>query len=182
VELLPADPEPLCALCYVSDSSITAPSLLLVTNASWNGTTPSRTPSSSADRFRYWQPDPDGSIAAHRRARSRRLTLVAAVLALVGILFAAVPMGISATKPGPVHIGVQQVDAGTNACLANLYVLIVDKNANRSSPPDMVCPVCGKPYVYSQYEGLTTISCPNPVAHNQTRIYVRSDVGIPVVN
>ncbi len=184
VELLPADPEPLCAMCFVSDTNIVAPSLLLVTDASWSGTTPSRpaTPMRSRNAFHAWRPDPDGSLAKKRRTRSRRLTIAFALVSVVALLFAVVPAAISSTEPGPVHIGVQQVDAGTNACLANLYILVADKVAGRASPTDIVCPASGKPYVYTQYQGVTTIACPDAAAHNQLRIYVRSDTRVPIVN
>jgi hypothetical protein len=149
-ELLPADPDPLCAMCFVSDSNVWAPSLLLVTDASWNGTTPSRPAMPAHGSFVPWRPDPDGRHAARRRIRSRRLTLALALLTLAGILFGVVPAAISSTEPGPVHIGVQQVDAGTNACLANLYILAADKVAGRASPANIVCPVTGRPYLYTQ--------------------------------
>ena len=184
VELLPADPDPLCAMCYVSDTSVYAPSLLLVTDASWSGGTPSRpaVPHRKLGSFVPWRPDPDGKMAARRRRISRRVTLVMAAVLLGALMFAVVPAAISSTKPGPVHIGVQQVDAGTNACLANLYILVADKQAGRASPADIVCPVCGKPYIYTQYQGVTTIECPDAAAHQQTRIYVKTDTGVPVVN
>jgi hypothetical protein len=183
-ELLPADPDPLCAMCFVSDSSVYAPSLLLVTDASWSGTTPSRpaAPDRLHGSFIPWRPDPDGSLAKRRRVRSRRLTIVLAILALIGAMFAVIPAAISDTKPGPVHIGVQEVNAGTNACLANLYTLVADKVAGRASPADIVCPETGRPYLYSQYRGVTTIACPDAAAHEQTRVYVKTDERIPVVN
>ncbi len=182
VELLPADPAPLCAMCYVSDTSVYAPSLLLVTDASWSGTTPSRPAVPTRNSFVPWRPDPDGKHAARRRKRSRRLTLALALMTLAAIMFAVVPAAISGTKPGPVHVGVQQVDAGTDACLANLYTLVADKKAGRASPADVVCPVTGKPYLYTQYQGVTTISCPSAAAHQQTRVYVKTDTGVPIVN
>jgi RNA polymerase subunit RPABC4/transcription elongation factor Spt4 len=184
VELLPADPEPLCAMCYVSDTSVYAPSLLLVTDASWSGGTPHRpaAPHRKPGSFVPWRPDPDGKDAAKRTRRSRRITVVLALLTLAALMFAVVPAAISGTKPGPVHIGVQRVDAGTDACLANLYILVADKVAGRASPADIVCPVCGKPYLYSQYQGVTTITCPDAAAHHQTRIYVKTDTGVPIVN
>jgi hypothetical protein len=181
-ELLPADPDPLCAMCYVSDTSVYAPSLLLVTDASWSGTTPSRPAVPAHGSFVPWRPDPDGSLAKKRRARSRRITLAFAVITAVALLFAVVPAAISSNKPGPVHVGIQQVDAGTNACLANLYILVNDKIAGRASPADIVCPVTGKPYIYTQYQGVTTIECPDPSAHHVKRIYVRTDAPVPIVN
>lgn len=183
-ELLPADPDPLCAMCYVSDTSVYAPSLLLITDASWSGATPSRpaAPSRLHGSFVPWRPDPDGKLAAKRRVRSRRLTIALALMTLVGILFAVVPAAISSTEPGPVHIGVQQVDAGTNACLANLYILVADKVAGRASPADIVCPETGKPYVYTQYQGITTIACPDAAAHELKSILVKTDTKVPIVN
>jgi hypothetical protein len=183
-ELLPADPEPLCAMCFVSDTSVYAPSLLLVTDASWSGATPSRpaVPERLHGSFVPWRPDADGKQASRRGARSRRLTLALALITLAGILFAVVPAAISSTEPGPVHVGVQEVDAGTNACLANLYILVADKVAGRASPGDIVCPQSGDPYVYTQYQGITTIACPDATDHGQTKIYVRTDVKVPVVN
>jgi len=98
------------------------------------------------------------------------------------MLFTLVPAAISSTAPGPVHLGIQQVDKGTDACVANLYILVADKLAGRASPANIVCPTTGKPYIYTQYQGVTTISCPDPAAHEHTRIYVRTDVKVPVVN
>jgi hypothetical protein len=57
-----------------------------------------------------------------------------------------------------------------------------DKMQGRASPADIVCPVTGKPYVYTQYQGLTTIECPNPAEHKVAKVYVRTDTGVPVVN
>jgi hypothetical protein len=183
-ELLPADPDPLCATCYVSDTSVYAPSLMLVTDASWSGATPSRpaAPSRPINAFVPWRPDPDGSIARKRRLRTTRLSIAATLIAAAALLFAVVPAAVSTTAPGPVHVGIQQVDAGTNACLANLYVLVGDKIAGRASPANIVCPQSGRPYLYTQYRGLTTITCPDAAAHQQTRIYVRTDTRVPVVN
>jgi len=183
-ELLPADPAPLCASCFVSDSSVYAPSLLLVTDAVWSGGTPSRpaAPMRVEKSFVPWLNDADGKVAAHRRKISRRVTLAMAAVFTVAMMFALVPAAISSTEPGPVHLGVQQVDKGTDACLANLYILVSDKIAGRASPANIVCPVTGKPYVYTQYQGITTITCPDAAAHQQTRIYVRTDVKVPVVN
>jgi hypothetical protein len=181
-ELLPADPEPLCAMCFVSDTSVYAPSLLLVTDASWSGTTPSRPAVPTRSSFIPWRPDPDGKHAARRKKRSRALTIAMAVLTLAAALFTIIPAAISGTKPGPVHVGIQQVDAGTDACLANLYTLVGDKLAGRGSPANIVCPVTGKPYLYTQYQGATTIECPSAAAHSQLRVYVKTDTGVPVVN
>lgn len=181
-ELLPADPDPLCATCYVSDTSVYAPSLLLVTDASWSGTTPSRPAAPTHGAFVPWRPDPDGKQASKRRVRSRRLTIALAAITLAALIFSAVPAALSSTEPGPVHVGVQEVDAGTNACLANLYILVADKVAGRASPADIVCPATGEPYLYTQYQGITTITCPRASAHQQTRIYVRTDTRVPVVN
>jgi hypothetical protein len=136
----------------------------------------------SRNNFVAWGPDPDGKLAKQRRIRSRRLTLAFALITVAAILFAVVPAAISSTEPGPVHIGVQQVDAGANACLANLYILVADKVAGRASPADIVCPATGKPYVYTQYQGVTTISCPDAAAHGLIRIYVRTDSKVPIVN
>lgn len=184
VELLPADPEPLCAMCYVSDTSVSAPSLMLVTDASWSGATPSRlaAPSRLHGPFVPWRPDPDGSLARKRKARSRRITIAIAVAALAVVVFGVIPSAMSSTKPGPVHLGIQKVDARTNAVLADLYILVGDEIAHRPSPANIVCPVDGQPYVYTQYEGITTIACPDPGDLGFKRIYVRTDVGIPVVN
>jgi hypothetical protein len=183
-ELLPADPAPLCATCYVSDTSVYAPSLLLVTDASWSGGTPSRpaAPHRQLGAFVPWRPDADGSQVARRRRVSRRITLALALMTLGALLFALVPAAVSGTKPGPVHVGVQKVDAGTEACLANLYILVADKIAGRASPADIVCPVTGRAYLYTQYQGVTTITCPDAASHQQTRVYVKTDTGVPVVN
>jgi hypothetical protein len=184
VELLPADPEPLCAMCYVSDTSVSLPSLLLVTDAIWSGATPTRpaSPTRLHKPFVPWRPDPDGTLARKRKIRSRRITIAIAMAALAAILFGLIPSAMSSTKPGPVHLGIQSVDAQTNAVLADLYILVGDAKAHRASPANIVCPVDGQPYVYTQYEGITTISCPDPADLGFKNIYVRTDVGIPVVN
>jgi hypothetical protein len=183
-ELLAADPAPLCASCFVSDSSVYAPSLLLVTDASWSGATPSRgaAPMSLERTFVAWKNDPDGAIAKKRRLVSRRITLALAAVMAAVVLFAIVPAAMTSTRPGPVHLGIQQVDKGTDACLANLYILMADKVAGRASPANIVDPESGKPYVYTQYQGVTTISCPDASAHGFTRIYIRTDTRVPVVN
>lgn len=185
-ELLPADPAPLCATCWVSDTSVYAPSLLLITDTAWKGTLLSR-PAPPSNRKHFWSArvparlDEDGTPARPHRS-TRKLAIVVACITVVALILAIVPAAISATTPGPVHLGRQKTDAATDACLANLYILIGDKVAHRDSPSDIVCPVTGKPYIYTQYHGVTTISCPNPAEHKATRVYVRSDVRVPVVN
>jgi hypothetical protein len=185
-ELLPADPAPLCVTCWVSDTNVSAPTLLIKTDGGWNGATPSR-PAASHESGHVFGiglefADPNGEPARRRRRRARRLTIAFAVITALALTLAIVPAAISDTTPGPVHIGVQKTDKGTDACLANLYILMADKVAGRASPADIVCPVTGKPYVYTQYEGITTISCPDPSAHNFARIYIRTDTRVPVVN
>jgi len=110
------------------------------------------------------------------------MTLAFAAITAVALIFAIVPAAISSTTPGPVHLGAQNVDKGTNACLENLYTLAADKLAGRASPANITCPECGKPYIYTQYKGITTIECPSPAAHEHTRIYIRTDQRVPVVN
>jgi hypothetical protein len=186
-ELLPADPAPLCVTCWISDTNVYAPSLLITSDNMWNGATPSRPAAPHTKHEHIFGiglefADPNGARAKNRRRRNRRLTLALACVTALALLLAIVPVAVSDTTPGPVHIGVQQTDKGTDACLANLYILMADKVAQRDSPADIVCPVTGKPYVYTQYEGVTTISCPDPAAHNFTRIYIRTDARVPVVN
>lgn len=187
-ELLPADPAPLCATCWVSDTSVYAPSLLIQTDNAWAGTTPARSAVPEHAEHLFWGPHaPDrpgqpGTPETRRRRRSRRLTLAIACITALALALAIVPAAVSSTTPGPVHIGVQEVDKGTDACLANLYTLIADKVAHRDSPADIVCPVTGRPYIYTQYQGVTTIACPDAASHTQTRIYVRSDTRVPIVN
>lgn len=186
-ELLPADPAPLCVTCWISDTSVYAPSLLITNDSTWNGTTPSR-PAAPHASGGWGLSFPDRAIGiSHtpdrkRIRRTRRTILALAMVTVVAFMLAIVPVAMSDTTPGPVHLGVQQTDKGTDACLANLYILNADKVAHRDSPADIVCPVTGKPYIYTQYEGITTIACPDAAAHNHTRIYIRTDVGVPVVN
>jgi hypothetical protein len=186
-ELLPADPAPLCTSCWVSDSSVYAPSLLITNDMTWNGTTPSRQ-AAPAKKHEYLfgigleYADPDGEPQRRARRRKRRLTLAFACMTALALMLAVVPAAISDTTPGPVHLGIQRTDKGTDACLANLYILMADKVAGRASPSSIVCPVTGKPYVYTQYQGVTTIECPDASAHNVTRIYIRTDTKVPVVN
>jgi hypothetical protein len=185
--LLPADPAPLCAACWASDTNISAPSLMLQAHVDWNGSTPSRPASPHAGQQHHYgigleYSDPNGKVARARRRRNRRITLAFAAVMTVAMLFAIVPAAISSTTPGPVHLGVENVDQGTDACLHNLYALSADKVAGRASPSDITCPESGKPYTYTQYQGVTTIECPTPEKHGHTRIYIRTDQKVPVVN
>jgi hypothetical protein len=186
-ELLPADPAPLCTTCWVSDTSVYAPSLLIQADNAWNGTTPARPAAPHVHHEHVFgigleYADPNGAPQRLKRRRSRRMMVAFACITAVALMLAVVPAAISDTTPGPVHLGVQQTDKGTDACLANLYVLMADKVAGRDSPSDIVCPVTGKPYVYTQYQGVTTIECPDASAHDFTRIYIRTDTKVPVVN
>jgi hypothetical protein len=183
-ELLPADPAPLCAACWASDSNFSAPSLMIRTHMDWNGGTPNRPASGREHHFGLGLEyvDPNGKVARARRRRSRRMTLAVAAVLSVGMLFAIVPAAISSTTPGPVHLGQQQVDKGTEACLQNLYTLAADKKAGRPSPANITCPVSGQPYSYTQYQGVTTIECPNAAKHEHTHIYIRTDQMVPIVN
>lgn len=186
-ELLPADPAPLCAACWASDTNISAPSLMLRTVTDWNGATPSRPASRHSGREHQFgigleYSDPNGPVAVARRKRSRRVTLAFAAVMAAAMLFAIVPAALSSTTPAAVHLGVQNVDKGTDACIQNLYTLAADKKAGRPSPANITCPESGKPYVYTQYQGVTTIECPAPQNHEHTRIYIRTDQMVPVVN
>jgi len=192
-ELLPGDPAPLCVTCWVSDTSVTAPSLLINNDDTWNSRAPSPVePHARHERVTPAHAPVRGVVPTHipghgaakptPRKNARRLAIAVACLTVVALMLAIVPAAISDTTPGPVHLGMQQVDKGTDACLANLYTLSADKIAHRASPADIVCPVSGKPYVYTQYQGVTTIACPDASAHTATRIYIRTDVNVPVVN
>jgi len=187
-ELLPADPAPLCTTCWVSDTSVYAPSLLIQTDSTWAGTTPARPAVPEHASHLFWgphkpeKPGQPGTPETRHRSRSRKLTLAFACMTALALALAIVPAAMSDNTPGPVHIGVQQVDKGTDVCLTNLYTLMGDKVAHRDSPADIVCPQTGKPYVYTQYQGVTTIACPDAAAHQQTRIYIRTDTKVPVVN
>jgi len=153
----------------------------------WNGSTPSRPASTRSNREQdsgigLEYADPNGTFAKARRRRNRRVTLAFAAVMAAAMLFAIVPAAVSSTTPGPVHLGVQATDKGTDACLQNLYTLAADKKAGRPSPANITCPQCGKPYIYTQYQGITTISCPSPENHGHTRIYITTDQMVPVVN
>jgi hypothetical protein len=185
-ELLSADPAPLCTACWVSDTSVTVPSLMIRTGDSWNGATPSR--SAPKHRMETFKPigleavDRNSPQARAKRKRNRRITLAFAIVTAVALMLAIVPAALSSTTPGPVHLGVQQTDKATDAVLADLYTLMADKVAGRNSPSEIVCPVDGEPYIYTQYEGVTTISCPDPQDLGYTHIYIRTDTKVPVVN
>lgn len=186
-ELLPADPAPLCVTCWVNDSNVTAPSLMIKTDMEWNGSAPSRPASKHSGREHMFgiglaEADSNSESAKRKRRRTRRITLAIAAAVAVALTLAIVPAAISDTTPGPVHLGIQKTDKGTDACLQNLYILMADKVAGRISPADITCPETGKPYVYTQYQGVTTISCPDAAAHGHTRIYIRTDQKVPVVN
>jgi hypothetical protein len=187
-ELLPADPAPLCATCWVSDSSVSVPALVITSDTAGIGSAPARVaetggPDDSLFRVGLESADPEGAPQRSRRRRNRRRLMVAfACVTAVALTLAIVPAAVSHTTPPPTHLGAQKTGTGTDECVANLYVLMADKVAHRDSPADIVCPGCGRPYIYTQYDGITTISCPDAAAHGAMRIYIRTDTRVPVVN
>jgi hypothetical protein len=94
---------------------------------------------------------------------------------------ASAPSTFASSAPSePLYTGSATLNKCADACLANLWRLIADKSEGRPSESDVVCPACGRPYIYTQYQGVTTISCPDPARHGAASLSVRSDTKVPV--
>jgi hypothetical protein len=174
-ELLPADPAPLCATCWLAEGAIMVVPMFdsIIRVRGIGGSDP-----------RHYAPR---HTPLHNEIRPpahpRRRLAVAGVLCLLSlvIMTASTPSTFAASAPAePLYTGTVVLNKSADACLSNLWRLIADKSEGHPSASDMVCPACGKPYIYTQYQGVTTISCPDPSAHGAVSISVRSDTKVPV--
>lgn len=176
-ELLSADPAPLCATCWLSEGAVMVPR-----TESVNGVYTRRgsnRPGPEHYRPRHTQLHNEPRPPAHPRRRIA--TAVALCLLSVLAMSASAPSTFAASAPAtPLHFGAAQLNASADACISKLWVLIADTSEGRSSDPGVVCPTSNKPYLYTQYRGITTISCPNPARHGAESISVRSDTKVPV--
>lgn len=153
--------------------------MLVPTVDSINGVRMRRTAVRREYTPRHTQSHNELRIAAH--PRRRLATAVALCLLSVVVMSASAPSTFAASTPArPLHAGVAQLDPSADACIATMWKLIADKSEGRPSESGVECPGCGKPYLYSQYLGVTTISCPEPARHDATSISVRSDTKVPV--
>jgi hypothetical protein len=118
--------------------------------------------------------------AAHPR---RRLAVASAMCLLsLAVMTASAPSTFAVSAPAtPLHAGATQLNSTGEACVAILWKLIADKSEGRPSQAAVVCPGCGRPFIYTQYRGVTTISCPDAARHGAASITVRSDTKVPVV-
>jgi hypothetical protein len=176
-ELLPADPAPLCATCWLAEGAI----MVVPMVDSINGV---RVRGAEGSGPRHYQAR---RVPVHNQVRPpshprRRLAIAVAmcVLSLL-IMTASAPSTFASSAPSePLYTGTVKLNQSADACLANLWKLIADESEGRPSETAVVCPSCGKPYIYTQYEGITTISCPDPTAHGAVSLSVRSDTKVPV--
>lgn len=116
-------------------------------------------------------------------AHPRRRLAVAVTLCLLSVIVmsASAPSTFAASTPAPpLHAGTAQLEAGADACIATLWKLIAAKSEGHPSESGVKCPTSGRTYLYSQYQGITTISCPDPARHGAVSISVRSDTKVPV--
>ncbi|HEY5431927.1 MAG TPA: hypothetical protein VIL06_00790 [Coriobacteriia bacterium] len=177
-ELLPADPAPLCATCWLAEGAVmVVPMIDSINGVRVRGVTDGSGPRHYAAR--HTPLHNEVRPAAHPR---RRLA-VASVLCLLSlvVMTASAPSTFASSAPSePLYTGTVTLNKSADACLANLWKLIADKSEGRPSASDVVCPASGKPYVYTQYQGVTTISCPDPARHGAVSISVRSDTKVPV--
>ena len=177
-ELLSADPAPLCATCWLAEGAVMA----VPTVDSINGVRMRRTanrPGPAHYRARHAPLHNEPRIAPH--PRRRLATAVALCLFSVVVMSASAPSTFASSVPTPpLHAGTAQLNTSADACIAVLWTLIADNAEHRPSRPGVVCPASGKPYVYTQYRGVTTISCPDPARHGAVSISARSDTKVPV--
>lgn len=116
-----------------------------------------------------------------RNAARQRMVAIAICVASAAIMLGSSPAALSATAPlRPIHAGDAVVSRSTDACVANLWTLVADRSEGRPSSARVVCPATREPYVYTQFKGITVISCPNPEAHGLSKLFVRSDTKVPV--
>ena len=177
-ELLSADPAPLCATCWLAEGAV----MEVPCVDSINGVRLRRTSVHSGSHQyspRHVPAHNEPKVAAH--PRRRLATAVALCLFSVVVMSASAPSTFAASTPTPpLHAGTVKLDASANACIATLWRLIAANSEGLPSQPGIVCPASGKPYVYTQFQGITTISCPDPSRHGAVSISARSDTKVPV--
>ena len=117
------------------------------------------------------------------RANPRRRIAIASVMCLLSltVMTASAPSTFAVSAPAqPLHAGTARLNSSADACISQLWTLIADKSEGLPSRAAVVCPTSGKPYIYTQFQGITTISCPDPARHGATSLSVRSDTKVPV--
>jgi hypothetical protein len=177
-ELLLADPAPLCAACWLAEGAVMViPMIDSINGVSLRGTGDGSGP-------RRYRPRHTPLHNEAPKTDPRRRVAVASVMCLLSlaVMTASAPSTFAVSAPAvPLHSGVSQINPSADACVKVLWTLIADMSEGRPSRSGVVCPGCGKPYIYTQYRGITTISCPDPVRHGVVSISVRSDTKVPVV-
>jgi hypothetical protein len=177
-ELLLADPAPLCAGCWLAEGAVmVVPMVDSINGVRVRGAVQGSGPHHY--RPRHAPLHNDIRHAAHPRRRAAAAT--AMCLISLALMTASAPSTFAvAAVARPLHAGTAQLNASADACIAVLWTLMADKSEGRPSQSGVVCPGCRLPYIYSQFQGITTISCPDPARHGATSISVRSDTKVPV--
>ncbi len=125
-----------------------------------------------------------------REIQSKRLARLrtAALWGLLGVCVAAtgwqLPAAVSSIKAGhkPLRVGTYHTDAGTDACIVNLW--IVSRLLQEGKPPagSVVCPVSDLAYVPRTVADDRVYDCPQPGRHGLRSLRVSRRKPVPEVN
>jgi len=177
-ELLLADPAPLCASCWLAEGAVmVVPMIDSINGVSVRGA------ADAAGRRQYRPRHAPIHNQLRPQAHPRRRVALASIMCLLSlaIMTASAPSSFAVSTPAqPLHVGSAHLNSSADACIAVLWTLIAERSEGLPSRAAVVCPGCGKPYIYTQYQGITTISCPDPARHGAVSISVRSDTKVPV--
>jgi hypothetical protein len=83
-------------------------------------------------------------------------------------------------KP-PIRNGSYRTDTVTDKCIQNLWGISALMQSQKSIPKELTCPASGKPYIVTEQEDMTIVSCPNPAKHKCSILEVNSKKMIPEV-
>ena len=125
--------------------------------------------------------EPSPMLAELRK--KKRWSIAVALILLAGLGFAVfrfLPEKKTASQGDkPVRIGTYMTDSATDKCLKNLSELGKRlKEGKTSVDENVVCPVSGKPYVFTA-EPKPAIHCPNPGTHGFRDILITKENLMP---
>lgn len=177
-ELLAADPAPLCASCWLREGAVMAVPMIDSINGvrvrdAYEGTGP-----------RHYQRRVPLHNELRPRGNPKRHLAVASALCLMslGVMTASAPSTFAVSAPArPLYAGTVRLNETGEACIGQLWQMVADKSEGRPTRTAIVCPGSGRQYIFTQFQGVTTITCPDPTRHGAMSITVRSDTKVPVV-
>lgn len=122
---------------------------------------------------------------AERKKRKKRLWIAlgwVAVLVCAGIVLIRIPELTRAFRPeSPIRRGAYATDAGTDACIRNLWRQSALLRQGKPPDPALVCPVSQRAYRVMANDGNTIVMCPEPGRHGLRELQVEKNRPAPRV-